>query len=103
MLTLAQFLGTAENLVLVILGFGFIIFLHELGHFLAARWAGIRVLAFAVGFGPALFSYRKGMGFQAGSSEPKFQEMLRAEAAGATTIEGRRPTHHGISSTEYLS
>ena len=26
-----------------------IIFLHELGHFVAARWAGIRVLAFAVG------------------------------------------------------
>jgi regulator of sigma E protease len=96
MLTLAQFLGTAENLVLVILGFGFIIFLHELGHFLAARWAGIRVLAFAVGFGPALFSYRKGMGVQSGSSEPKYNEMLRAEREGL-----QRTSPHAISSTEY--
>lgn len=101
MSNLAQYLGTARDLVLVLLGFGLIVFLHELGHFLAARWAGIRVLAFAVGFGPALFSWRKGMGFQAGSSEAKYLELVKAEAAGATTVKGQRATHHRYSPTEY--
>ncbi|MEY2664483.1 MAG: hypothetical protein RIT04_291 [Candidatus Parcubacteria bacterium] len=33
-----------------------LIFVHELGHFLAARFFGIRVDAFAIGFGPKIFS-----------------------------------------------
>lgn len=69
--TLTQWLGTALDLLLVMTGFGLIIFLHELGHFLAARWAGIRVLAFAVGFGPALFSYRKDVGLRRGSASDR--------------------------------
>ena len=62
-------LSSAFDLILVILGFGFVILIHELGHFLAARWAGIRVDAFAIGFGPAICSWRKGMGLRMGSSE----------------------------------
>jgi len=54
----------ALNLVLIIIGFGLVIVIHELGHFLAAKWAGIRVHAFAVGFGQAVCSFRKGMGFR---------------------------------------
>jgi regulator of sigma E protease len=34
----------------VLLGFGFIIFIHEMGHFLAAKFVGIRVHAFSIGF-----------------------------------------------------
>jgi len=34
----------------VVLGFGFIIFIHEMGHFLAAKYVGIRVHAFSIGF-----------------------------------------------------
>jgi regulator of sigma E protease len=34
-----------------------IVFFHELGHFLVARWCGVRVLTFSVGFGPELFGY----------------------------------------------
>ncbi len=37
-----------------------LIFVHELGHFLVAIWSGIRVDAFALGFGPKIFSYKKG-------------------------------------------
>ncbi len=37
-----------------------LIFVHELGHFLAARACGIRVDAFALGFGPKLFSWKRG-------------------------------------------
>jgi regulator of sigma E protease len=62
-------LATLRDLLLVFIGFGLIIFVHELGHFLAARWAGIRVLAFALGFGRAIASYRRGLGWRWGSSE----------------------------------
>lgn len=67
----------AFDLALVILGFGFIVFVHELGHFVAARWAGIRVLAFAIGFGPPLLTYRKGIGVRRGSTEPEYFERFR--------------------------
>src|SRR5207302_648204 len=30
-----------------------IVFCHELGHFLVARWCGVRVSVFSIGFGPA--------------------------------------------------
>ncbi|MCP3979180.1 MAG: hypothetical protein GY716_07585 [bacterium] len=69
----------------VLLAFSLIICIHELGHFLAARWAGIRVLAFAIGFGPALFSWRKGMGWRPGSSEREY-EKLHAANPGDTSI-----------------
>jgi regulator of sigma E protease len=46
--------------VLVIIGFGFLIFVHELGHFLVAKSVGIRVVRFALGFGPRLFGTNKG-------------------------------------------
>src|SRR5205807_2615415 len=38
----------------VILGLGFIIFIHELGHFVAAKWCDVHVTTFSIGFGPAL-------------------------------------------------
>lgn len=41
-------------LALAILGLGFLIFIHELGHYFVARWCGIRVEVFSIGFGPAL-------------------------------------------------
>jgi membrane-associated protease RseP (regulator of RpoE activity) len=36
------------------------IFLHELGHFLGARWGGMRATEFFIGFGPRIWSRRKG-------------------------------------------
>jgi regulator of sigma E protease len=39
---------------------GLVIFVHELGHFLMAKWRGVRVLRFSLGFGPALWSFRRG-------------------------------------------
>jgi membrane-associated protease RseP (regulator of RpoE activity) len=38
----------------------FAIFFHELGHFATARWAGIKVSKFFIGFGPTLWSTRRG-------------------------------------------
>lgn len=36
---------------------GIVVFVHELGHFLAARWAGVRVNTFSIGFGPAIVKW----------------------------------------------
>jgi regulator of sigma E protease len=34
-----------------------VVFFHELGHFLVARWCGVRILAFSIGFGPELLGF----------------------------------------------
>jgi len=39
---------------------GVLVFVHELGHFLLARWNGVRVLTFSLGFGPKLLKMTRG-------------------------------------------
>jgi len=34
-----------------------VVFFHEFGHFLVARWCGVRVVTFSIGFGPELFGF----------------------------------------------
>jgi regulator of sigma E protease len=48
------------GIVLGILILSFLVFVHELGHFLAAKWAGVRVETFSIGFGPKLLRKRWG-------------------------------------------
>jgi regulator of sigma E protease len=43
--------------IIAILAFGFLIFVHELGHFIAARLTGIKVYEFSIGMGPKLVWY----------------------------------------------
>src|SRR6476620_9684444 len=43
-----------------VLVFGLVIFVHELGHFLAAKATGVYAPRFSIGFGPAIFRFRKG-------------------------------------------
>src|SRR5215212_901463 len=43
-----------------ILVFGLVIFVHELGHFLAAKAVGVYAPRFSIGFGPALLRFRRG-------------------------------------------
>lgn len=84
-----ELLGRGLDLLIVIIGFGALIFVHELGHFLAAKWAGVRVLAFAIGFGKALVTYRPGMGLSSASTEGEYLKRVAAK------------TDAGISPTEY--
>ena len=42
-----------------ILAFGIIVFIHELGHFLFAKRAGVRIHEFAIGMGPKIYSFQK--------------------------------------------
>jgi regulator of sigma E protease len=39
-----------------------VVFFHELGHFLVARWAGVKVLTFSLGFGPELVGFNDRFG-----------------------------------------
>ena len=52
---MTAFLATAGSIVLVILLFSLAVFIHEFGHFLAARKLGMKVDAFSIGFGPAIW------------------------------------------------
>lgn len=47
------------GIILAIIIFGFIIFVHELGHFALAKWNGIEVQEFAIGMGPKLLGFQK--------------------------------------------
>ena len=46
------------SIIYAILIFGVLIFIHELGHFIVARLCGVKVLEFAIGMGPKLFSWK---------------------------------------------
>ena len=48
------------SIVLTILLFGFLIAIHEFGHFIAAKFMGVKVNEFAIGMGPKLLSKEKG-------------------------------------------
>lgn len=63
MATVALALGFLFNVLKVVFGLGFVIFIHELGHFLAAKWAGVKVEKFFLGFDPyglRVASFRRG-------------------------------------------
>lgn len=72
-------LSTLLAILVMIVGFGFVIFWHELGHFLGARWAGMRVEQFAVGMGHAVVSYRKGIGLKFGNTMAEFEKRVAEE------------------------
>ena len=46
--------------LLMLAGFSLIVFVHELGHFAVAKWAGVRVERFAIGFGREIFGFTRG-------------------------------------------
>jgi len=91
-------LTTGGNLLLIILGFCLLIALHELGHFLAARWAGIRVHAFAIGMGPVVLGYRRGVGLKFGSTD---REVRTRHGKSAAQMSDRELAQHALGETEY--
>src|SRR5271166_6790613 len=48
------------NVFKVLFGLGFVIFIHELGHFVLAKWNGVKVEKFSIGFGPTLLGFKRG-------------------------------------------
>jgi membrane-associated protease RseP (regulator of RpoE activity) len=53
-------LAAGKSWLLIILALSVMIFLHELGHFLAAKWAGMKVTEFFLFFGPKIWSFKRG-------------------------------------------
>lgn len=56
-LSFGDLLGSLWGITLVAIFFGGSIFVHELGHFLAARKRGLKIERFSIGFGPRLFGW----------------------------------------------
>ncbi|HAA65634.1 MAG TPA: hypothetical protein DCE10_02190, partial [Acidimicrobiaceae bacterium] len=50
----------SKAMLLVTLVIAVVIFMHELGHYLTARITGMKATEFYLGFGPRLFSFRRG-------------------------------------------
>lgn len=50
-----------EYLIPFVLALGLLILVHELGHYLVARWAGVKVLRFSIGFGRPLLKWTAGV------------------------------------------
>jgi regulator of sigma E protease len=76
---------------------GLVIFVHELGHFLAAKWRRVRVLKFSLGFGPPLFKFTRG--------ETEYRLSL-IPLGGYVSMAGDTPNEDGSMPTgngEYLS
>jgi regulator of sigma E protease len=48
------------TLLVMLVVLGVVIFVHELGHFMAAKWFGVQVLRFSIGFGPPILSWQRG-------------------------------------------
>jgi regulator of sigma E protease len=48
------------SLVAVVVILGFMILIHEFGHYAVAKWLGVRVEVFSIGFGKRLVGFRKG-------------------------------------------
>ena len=55
-----NFLENALMVVLGLIGLSFLVFIHEFGHFIVAKWNGVRVKTFSIGFGKKLLKFRKG-------------------------------------------
>ena len=95
--------------LLIIPVLAFLIFVHELGHFLTAKWFGIKVLEFGFGFPPRLFGIRRGetiysinwiplggfvrmLGEDNAAGVPDSAEQARLEAGDPDPDDGRRYT-----------
>ncbi len=53
-------MNVLEYLIPFVLALGALIFFHELGHYMVARWCGVKVLRFSVGFGKPLLRWTRG-------------------------------------------
>lgn len=90
-------MGAFQDTIYFAIFLGVLVTVHEAGHFFAAKWAGVKVLQFAIGFGPKLFGFRRGEteysiralplgGFVAMAGQHPGEEVAEADA-GRTFLE----------------
>ncbi len=83
---MSTLLGFLLGMLAVVGAFGFIIFIHEMGHFLTARAVDIRCPHFAIGFGPQIFGFRwRGTNFAVRLFPLGGYVLMQGEEPGATT------------------
>jgi len=93
---MAFLLDNVWSTFLIILFFGGSIFVHELGHFIAARRRGVQVERFSIGMGPAIFSWRGRDGVEYRLSWlPLGGYVLLPQLADLGVIEGRSELREG--------
>jgi regulator of sigma E protease len=71
---IARNIGAFGNILLVVLGFGMVVLVHEFGHFIVAKLSGVKVEAFSIGFPPALFGIQRTENGYRVRLFPKFSE-----------------------------
>jgi len=86
-------LAAIKPYFLIFLGFSAVIFVHELGHFLVAKWSDVRIEKFCIGFGRELFGFTRGetrYGFNilplGGYVKMLGQEDFEVDASGALQV-----------------
>lgn len=89
-----SFLPHFRTVFLAIVSLGFLIFIHELGHFYAAKRCGIKVNTFSIGFGPKI------VGIQRGGTEYKISVF---PFGGYVQMEGENPSEQTGADGEFAS
>ena len=66
MLTLSSLATSTSGVLVSVLAFvlvlSIVVFVHEFGHFLVARWCGVNVKTFSIGFGREIFGFNDQQG-----------------------------------------
>lgn len=57
---IADIISNISSVLYVAIGLGLVIFFHELGHFAVAKWCDVLVERFSIGFGPVIWSTKRG-------------------------------------------
>ena len=91
---MSSFLPHFRTVFLAIASLGFLIFIHELGHFYAAKRCGIKVNTFSIGFGPKI------VGIQRGGTEYKISVF---PFGGYVQMEGENPSEQTGAPGEFAS
>ncbi len=101
--TITSLLGNVWSIAMIVLFFGGSIFVHELGHFLAARRRGVKVDRFSIGFGPKIASWeRDGVEYRLSwlplggyVALPQLADMATIEGESDVEVEKLPPVSYG--------
>lgn len=83
-------IANSRDVLVLIVMFGLAIFVHEFGHFLAARWCGMVVEVFSIGFGPAIWKKKvNGITYKIGCIPVGgYVALPQLDPSGMATIQG---------------
>ena len=99
----APLFSNSWGIIVLILFFGGSIFVHELGHYLAAKWRGLKIERFSIGFGPRLFGWKNkaGVDFRV-SLLPLGGYVALPQLADMGRLEGDNQGRNRVSSQDHL-